>query len=66
VADPNDRRRVMIYPGPQDTEAVAGLYDASMESLTKLLEGYSDAELILITEFIEGMIKINHEQAGQK
>ena len=34
--------------------------------LTKLLEGYSDAELILITEFIDGMIKINHEQAGQK
>lgn len=66
VADPKDRRRVMVYPGPQDTEAVAGLYDAYMGSLTKLLEGYSDAELILITEFIDGMIKINHEQAGQK
>jgi DNA-binding MarR family transcriptional regulator len=66
VADPNDRRRVMIYPGPQDTDAVAGLYDAYMESLTKLLDGYSDAELTLITEFIDGMIKINHEQAGQK
>jgi hypothetical protein len=37
-----------------------------MESLTKLLENYSDAELILITEFIEAMIKINHEQSGQK
>lgn len=65
-SDPNDRRRVIIYPGPQDTQAVAGLYDSYMESLTKLLEGYSDAELTLITEFIDGLIKINHEQAGQK
>jgi DNA-binding MarR family transcriptional regulator len=65
-SDPNDRRRVIIYPVPQDTQAVAGLYESYMESLTKLLENYSDAELILITEFIEAMIKINHEQSGQK
>ena len=65
-ADPNDRRRVIIYPGPQDTETVTGLYDTYMESLTRLLEGYSDAELTLITEFIDGLIKINHEQASQK
>jgi DNA-binding MarR family transcriptional regulator len=65
-SDPNDRRRVIIFPGPQDTQAVAGLYDTYMESLTKLLEGYSDSDLILITEFIDGLIKINHEQAGNK
>ena len=66
AADPQDRRRVIIYPGPQDTDTVAGLYDAYMKSLTKLLEGYSDSELVLVTEFINGLIKINHEQADQK
>jgi DNA-binding MarR family transcriptional regulator len=64
--DPNDRRRVIIYPGPQDTETMAGLYGSHMESLAKLVEGYSDAELVLITEFIDRLIKINQEQAELK
>lgn len=63
VADPNDRRRVIIHPGPQETETVDGLYSAYMNSLIKFLAGYSDDELILITEFIDGLIKLNHEQA---
>jgi DNA-binding MarR family transcriptional regulator len=66
VADPNDRRRVSIHPGPQDTATVAGLYDSYMRSLTALLEHYSDPELALISEFIERLIKINYERAGQK
>jgi DNA-binding MarR family transcriptional regulator len=65
-ADPHDRRRVMIYPGPQDTATITGLYDSYMESLTKLLEDYSDSELSLLTEFLDGLIRINHEQADQK
>lgn len=64
VADPNDRRRVIIHPGPQDTQAVDGLYTAYMDSLTKLLSGYSDSELVLITEFIDGLIKLNNEQVN--
>ncbi len=65
AADSHDRRRVIIHPGPQDTATVDGLYDSYMDSLTKLLKGYSDSELVLITEFIDGLIKINNEQAGQ-
>lgn len=45
---------------------MAGLYDSHMESLTNLVEGYSDAELVLITEFIDRLIKINQEQAELK
>ena len=65
VADSHDRRSVIIHPGPQDTATVDGLYDSYMDSLTKLLKGYSDAELVLITEFIDGLITINNEQAEQ-
>jgi hypothetical protein len=62
VPDPNDRRRLVIYPGPQNTETLAGLYDPYMDSLTTLLDGYSDSELILITQFIDGLTKINQAQ----
>lgn len=65
VADPNDRRRVIIHPGPQETETVDGLYNAYMDSLTNLLADYSDDELVLMTEFIDGLIKLNKEQASR-
>jgi DNA-binding MarR family transcriptional regulator len=65
VADPNDRRRIFIHPGPQDTEVVDGLYNSYMNSLTEFLTGYSDAELVLVTEFIDGLIKLNNEQANR-
>lgn len=65
VADSNDRRRVIIHPGPQETEAVDGLYNSYMDSLTNLLAGYSDDELVLMTEFIDGLIKLNNEQANR-
>jgi DNA-binding MarR family transcriptional regulator len=63
VPDPNDRRRVIIQPGPQDTEVMVGLYDARMKSFNELVEKYSDSELQLITEFVDQLIRINHEQA---
>lgn len=66
VPDQNDRRRIIIHPGPQDAETMTGLYKSYMESLTRLLEGFSDAELTLVTTFIDGLIKINYEQTGQK
>jgi DNA-binding MarR family transcriptional regulator len=63
VADPNDRRRVIVHPGPQDTATVDGLYTDYMDSLSALLGNYSDSELVLITGFIDGLIKLNREQA---
>ncbi len=66
VPDPKDRRRIMIYPGPQETKKVNGLYDSYVKSLSRLLDGYSDSELMLITEFVDGLIKLNQEQAAQK
>jgi DNA-binding MarR family transcriptional regulator len=64
VPDAGDRRRIIIHPGPQDTQAMTGLYDPYMKSLTTLLDKYSDSELALISEFIEGITQINNEQAN--
>jgi DNA-binding MarR family transcriptional regulator len=63
VADPTDRRRVIVHPGPQDTATVDELYTDYMDSLSALLEDYSDSELVLITGFIDGLIQLNQEQA---
>jgi DNA-binding MarR family transcriptional regulator len=64
--DPNDRRKVIIYPGPQDSARMKGLYNDYMDSLRKLLASYSDSELILLTEFINKLIQLNYDQAGQQ
>jgi DNA-binding MarR family transcriptional regulator len=64
--DPHDRRKVIIHPGPQDTATLTGLYDTYMELLNRHLENYSDQELLLISQFIEGLIQINHQHADQK
>lgn len=64
--DPNDRRRVIVYPGPQDSARMEGLYDTYMDSLKKLLASYSDSELSMLTEFINKLIQLNYEQAGQQ
>lgn len=63
VMDPNDRRRVIVHPGPQDTKTMDGLYNSYVDSLTVLLDGYTNSELLLITKFVDGLIKINNEQA---
>lgn len=64
--DPNDRRRIIVLPVPQDTATVEGLYDSYTEAFASLIARYSDAELVLITEFIEHLIAINEEQAHQE
>jgi len=64
--DRNDRRRIMVLPGPQDAATMEGLYDNYMKAFTSLVERYTDAELILITEFIDHLIAINQHQANQK
>jgi DNA-binding MarR family transcriptional regulator len=65
TADPHDRRKVIIQPGPQDTQALAGLYEGHMQALEKLLGGYSDAQLKLILQFVRGLTALNNAQAGK-
>ncbi len=64
-ADLRDRRRVVIHPGPQDTEAVAGLYDSHMQALDQLLSNYTDEQLALILTFVHRLTEINYAEAGK-
>lgn len=63
VPDPDDRRRIFIHPIPQDSRTIDGLYDDYMSALMNLLNKYSDTELVLISEFVDEIAKLNQEQA---
>lgn len=51
--DPNDRRRVIIRPIPQDSPATAGLYTPYTEVMSELLANYDDNELNFIVDFVK-------------
>lgn len=65
-ADPGDRRRVVIYPGPQENEqTAAALYAGHVERMAKLLGRYSDEQLSLLLEFVQQLTAINLDEAGK-
>ncbi len=64
-ADPGDRRRVVIYPGPQENEKTAALYAGHVERMNQLLGQYGDEQLILLLEFVQRLAAINRDEAGR-
>jgi DNA-binding MarR family transcriptional regulator len=61
--DPEDRRRVILQPGPQDTQTESGLYDPYMRAIDELFAKYEDRELALILDFVRRLVEINHQVA---
>ncbi|MFN8468351.1 MAG: MarR family transcriptional regulator [Caldilineaceae bacterium] len=65
-ADPGDRRRVVIYPGPQENEqTAAALYAGHVERMNQLLGQYNDEQLSLLLEFVQRLTAINRDEAGR-
>lgn len=65
-ADPGDRRRVVIYPGPQENEqTAAALYAGHVERMNQMLGQYSDEQLILLLEFVQRLAVINRDEAAR-
>lgn len=62
-ADPADRRKVVIHPGPQDSGALTGLYDTYAAELTDLLRKYDVAELSVILGFVQKLSALNYRVA---
>lgn len=61
--DPKDRRRVIIHPGPQDTQTDTGLYDSYMQAMNELVSNYDDRELRVILDFVRRLVEINKQIA---
>jgi DNA-binding MarR family transcriptional regulator len=52
VADPDDRRRVIVEPSPEGVAKVAAFFESPGRSLARLLAGYSPEELAVILDFL--------------
>lgn len=63
--DPNDRRRVIIRPIPQDSPATDGLYAPYTQAMSELLADYDDQELGFILEFISRLSAVTSQIASQ-
>lgn len=65
-ADPHDRRRVIIHPGPQENEKTAAdLYASHVERMNLLLSEYTEEQLSFILAFIRRLTAINYEESGK-
>ena len=66
-ADRQDRRRVIIHPGPQDSQKTAAdLYASHTKIMEHLLSNYTDEQLSFILQFVRRLTSINYEQAGKE
>jgi len=64
--DPKDRRRVMIYPGPQNNQKTAvDLYKSHREMMDKLLSDYTDDQLHFILQLVRRLTLINFEEVDK-
>ncbi|PJZ57215.1 hypothetical protein CH367_10800 [Leptospira barantonii] len=53
VADPNDRRKVVVEFNPESMQAAAKIYGPMGDAMRNLFERYSDEELELLIRFQE-------------
>lgn len=60
--DPNDRRKVIIVPLYEQKEDVSNTYIPLHNEMVKLASSYTDAELELITLFLERAGKVLDDQ----
>jgi DNA-binding MarR family transcriptional regulator len=66
AADPHDRRRVIIHPGPQNNQKTATeLYASHTQTMELLLLDYTEEQLSFILEFVHRLTSINYEEAGK-
>lgn len=63
--DPNDRRRVIILPGPQETQSQPGLYETYLQALQDLVARYNIEELAIILDFVRRLVEINKNSAQE-
>jgi DNA-binding MarR family transcriptional regulator len=66
-ADPADRRRVIVkaFPDPRRAREVARLFDSLMRTTSALLENYTDAELVVILDYVRRAKAALHEEAAK-
>ncbi|MCY0946399.1 MarR family winged helix-turn-helix transcriptional regulator [Streptomyces antarcticus] len=62
-ADPNDRRRSLVTLAPEARERIGAAWDAPGRAFGAVLEGYSDAELTVIADYLHSAAEVGRAQA---
>ncbi len=64
--DPNDKRRVIVHPLPEQAEREIGpLYESMGRSFEEMCSRYDDEELALILDFITRSHPLNREETAK-
>ena len=61
-ADPSDRRKVVIGPIKDKYKEVGKMFTSLGQAMTRLLEPYSEEELIIIYSFVSQVPALMHEE----
>ena len=62
VADPKDRRKVLLEPNPERFAGSEAVFEGFIEGLDQLLSRYNDDELATILDFMSASIDLYDEQ----
>ncbi|MEU9231439.1 MarR family winged helix-turn-helix transcriptional regulator [Streptomyces subrutilus] len=62
-SDPNDRRRALVSLSPAARERIAEAWDTPGRAFGAVLEGYSDAELAVIADYLHRAAEVGRAQA---
>ena len=65
VADPADRRRVIVEPRPEGVREIAPLYASLVQAMQALYARYSDQELATILDFTARAAAIGQEETAR-
>lgn len=63
LADPNDRRKVLLQVIPDRFPEVGDLFTSMLQAQDALLSTYTDAELVLILDYVEKTTRMMDEEA---
>jgi DNA-binding MarR family transcriptional regulator len=63
VADPTDRRRVLVEPVAQRMESLAAIHDSIERAQRDVIARFSDEQLLAIADFLEASIGVARQEA---
>jgi DNA-binding MarR family transcriptional regulator len=62
IADPTDRRRVLVEPAPGANDKLHALHDSIRSAQTKVVADYNDDQLRLLVDFLGRMGEVVHAE----
>ncbi|MFN8484797.1 MAG: MarR family transcriptional regulator [Anaerolineae bacterium] len=65
VADPNDRRRVIVRPSPDRLAEASQVFESFLDGWREALAGYSDEELAFLLEYTKRVTALVEREAAK-